>query len=194
MPEVRSGSVAPMNRKESISMLLKLNSKLSFIPICASQTCSASVKQGSSKSTLLQQQSAQILCWHDRSWPSILCSTGCWLQKEWSETQWECAGEQGKEMNPGADTKLTFIQHWAVPLAKSSDTRSHNKFPLCTQTQKKCVLMFKGDWGSRNWGVETEAHWVTCMDKQIQECTGKAKGPSEQMPARVKHSATLSCS
>lgn len=179
------------HEQESIRMLLKHSSKLTFIPFVCAKPALPVWNRG--KKQAPAAQSAQILCWHDTSWPSILCSMGCWLQKEKSQTQWESTGEQGNEQWTKVliqsqalfNTELSPQLRAVAPGVTTSSS---------TQTQKKCVLVFKGDWGSRNWGVETEPHWVTCMDKQMQECTGKAKGPPEQALARVKHSAAFSCS
>lgn len=177
------------HEQESIGMLLKHNSKLSFIPLVRAKpalptwnsmrftpkahSCSTRVHKSSAGMTGAGQASCA-------AWPAgcrvELDTTGvCWRAREWA-------------VNQGADTKLSFIQCWGVPSAKISDT-------LHLESQQGALSRHKGDvcWCLRVTGAAGTEVWVMCEDKQMQECTGKAKGPSEQVPARVKHSATFSC-
>lgn len=105
------------HEQESIRRLLKHNSKWSFIPLVC-QTCSANVKQGRfapkahSCSTRVHKSSAGMTGGQASCAPG---AAGCRVQLDTTGACW-------RAVNQGADTKLSFIQHWGAPSAKISDT------------------------------------------------------------------------
>lgn len=144
------------HEQESIRRLLKHNSKWSFIPLVCAKPALPTWNRGG----LLQKHTPAapectnpLLAWQEAKHPvhqGLLAAECSWTQQERAGEQW---------------TKV-LIQSWAlfnteVPPQQRSvtpGTWSH-KFPY---PDRKCVLMFKGEWGSRNWGVETATLGYVC--------------------------------
>lgn len=137
MPEVRSGSAAPTNRSPlgcSWSSALNWVSSHSCEPdlLCQSETGELQKHTPAAPECtnplLARQELAKYPVQHGllaaESVESDTMGT-CWRTREWT-------------VNQGVDTKPSFIQHWAVPSAKSSDTWNHNKFPY-RDTKEMCA-------------------------------------------------------
>lgn len=175
--------------QESISMLLKHNSKLSFIPFVSAKLALPCETGGLlQKNTpvahrvplLAQQELAKHPVQHR------LLAAGR-MELDTMGALWRT---RERAANQGADTKPALFKTEVPPQPRTSDTwhLELQEVPLPRHKGSVC-------WCLRVTGAAgTEVCWVMCTDKQMQEHAGKVKGPPEQVPARVQHSATLSCS
>lgn len=121
-----------IHEQESIRMLLKHKPKLSFIPFVHTKPALPTWNRGG----LLQKHTSAAPEWTNPllAWQELAKSPGqhglLAAEGVVSDTMGAHWRTRKRALNQGADTKLSFIQHWGVPSAEISDTWSHHKFPI----------------------------------------------------------------